>query len=77
MDTHNHYPLPTVGHESHHVLWIYINLKNQPISTILDLETLEHLSEWQSVPPASVHEPEVNPHFHIQLAIEQQDHIFH
>ena len=49
--------------------------KNQPINTILDSETLEHSSEWQSTPLSSVHGPTFNPSFLIELAMEQQAHI--
>ena len=77
MDTCNHYPVLTVGHESPRILWITSDLKNQPINTILDSETLEHFSEWQNTLTASVHGPIVNPPFHIEFTIEQQAHIFH
>lgn len=65
----------TAGQKSPHKLWISSNLKIQPINTILDTDKLQHLSEWQSMPPASVHEPIVNPPFHVELNMEQHAHI--
>ena len=41
------HPLSTAGHKSPHNLWITSSFKNQVINTILDAETLHHLSEWK------------------------------
>ena len=69
--------LSLAGHESPSTLCVTSNLKNQPISTILESETLEHLAPWQNIHLVSVHGPIVNAPFSIELTMEQQAHALH
>ena len=70
----NHHPLSTAGQKIPHNLWIVRSLK---INTILDTETLQHLSEWQNIPAASFYGPIVNTLFHVELTMDKHAHILH
>ena len=69
--------MSTVGHKSPHNLWITSRFNNQVINTVLDNETLHHLSEWQNTPINSVRRPILNPPFHIELNTDQTAHVLH
>ena len=73
----DHRPPSATGHKIPHILCTTRIFNNQVINSILDPETLHHLHEQQSMPPASLRQPIVNPSFHIELAIDQNPHDQH